>query len=114
MIPTRRLGDRELKTLLWAAATVGLAATLLLPSTAPAADAKAPAQEAAVTPSGKISQEQAVKAALAALPGEVTGVTIEKKRGKDRWVVEIVAAKDGAEVDVLVDMDSGKVIGMER
>jgi uncharacterized membrane protein YkoI len=114
MIPTRRPGDRGLKTFLWAAAAVGLTATLLLPSAAPAGDAKAPAQGAAVAPSGKISREQAVKAALAALPGEVTGVTVEKKRGKDRWVVEIVAAKDGAEVDVLVDMDSGAVIGMDR
>jgi uncharacterized membrane protein YkoI len=62
----------------------------------------------------KISKELATQNALAALPGEVTDVTIEKKQGKMVYVIEIVAAKDGAETDVLVDMDSGKVLGMEH
>ena len=61
-----------------------------------------------------MSREQAVKAALAAVPGKVTDSGIEKKRGKNVWVIEIVADKDGAEIDVLVDLDSGKVIGMDR
>jgi uncharacterized membrane protein YkoI len=63
---------------------------------------------------GKITKEQATQSALAALPGEVTDVTVEKKRGKNVWVIEIVAAKTGAETDVLVDMDSGAVIGMDH
>jgi uncharacterized membrane protein YkoI len=63
---------------------------------------------------GKISKEVATKNALAALPGEVTDVTVEKKRGKNVWVIEIVAAKDGAETDVLIDMDTGAVIGMDH
>ncbi len=63
---------------------------------------------------GKISKEQATQNALAALPGKVTDVTIEKKRGMNVWVIEIVADKDGGETDVLVDMDSGKVLGMDR
>lgn len=63
---------------------------------------------------GKVSREQATQAALQALPGKVTDVTIEKKRGKTVYVIEIVADKDGAETDVLVDMDSGKVLGMDR
>jgi uncharacterized membrane protein YkoI len=66
------------------------------------------------TPGGKITREQATQAALQALPGEVTDVTIEKKRGKTVYVIEIVAEKDGAETDVLVDMVSGAVLGMER
>jgi uncharacterized membrane protein YkoI len=62
----------------------------------------------------RITKEQAVENAKAAVPGEVTDVTVEKKRGKQVWVVEIVAEKNGVETDVLVDMDSGKVIGMEQ
>ena len=48
------------------------------------------------------------------MPGKVTDTGIEKKRGKNVWVIEIVADKDGAEIDVLVDPDSGKVIGIDR
>ena len=63
---------------------------------------------------GKVSKEMATKNALLALPGKVTDVTVEKKHGKNVWVIEVVADKDGAETDVLVDMDSGGVIGMEH
>ena len=63
---------------------------------------------------GKITKEQATQNALTALPGTVTDVTVEKKRGKNVWVIEIVAEKTGAETDVLVDMDSGAVIGMDH
>ena len=114
MIQTRRPADRDLRTFRRAAATLGLAATLLLPGIAPAPDAEAPVQGAAAEPTTKISREQAVKAALAAVPGKVTDTGIEKKRGKNVWVIEIVADKDGAEIDVLVDLDSGKVIGIDR
>ena len=44
----------------------------------------------------------------------VNEVTIEKKGGKDVYVVEVTEAKGGEETDVLVDMDSGKVLGTER
>ena len=92
-----------------------LATALLLPHTATAAEstgntATLAAGAATVT---KISREQATQAALTALPGEVTDVTIERKHGKMVYVIEIVAKKNGAETDVLVDMDSGKVLGME-
>jgi hypothetical protein len=91
------------------------AVTLATPCTAVAVEpgAGVPAREAAATAPAKISREQATQAALAALPGEVTDVTIERKRGKTVYVIEIVAKKNGAETDVLVDMDSGKVLGME-
>ena len=62
----------------------------------------------------KISKEQATQAALQALPGKVTDVTIEKKRGKTVYVIEIVSEKDGAETDVLIDMTSGAVLGMDH
>jgi uncharacterized membrane protein YkoI len=48
------------------------------------------------------------------LPGKVTDVTVERKHGRDLYVVEIVADKDGAETDVLVDMQSGKVLEIDR
>ena len=92
-------------------AIAGLAALPALGATE-AKDAVAPV--GMQTSSGKISKEVATKNALAALPGSVTDVTVEKKRGKNVWVIEIVAEKDGAETDVLVDMDSGKVIGMDH
>ena len=114
MIQTRRYAERDLRTFRCAAAAFGLAAALLLPGTAPAADEEDTVRGASAESSAKISREQAVKAALAAVPGKVTDSGIEKKRGKNVWVIEIVADKDGAEIDVLVDTDSGEVIGMDR
>ena len=71
----------------------------------------APAMAAAQPAGTKITKEQATKAALEQVPGKVTDVTIEKKRGKNVYVVEIQS--DQGEKDVLVDMESGKVIGTE-
>jgi uncharacterized membrane protein YkoI len=62
----------------------------------------------------KLTAEQASQIALKAVPGKVTDVTIERKRGRNVYVVEIAAEKDGAEIDVLVDIESGKVVGTER
>jgi uncharacterized membrane protein YkoI len=73
-----------------------------------------PVTRTAAIPHAKISEEQAKQAALKAVPGEVTDATIEKKRGKMVYVIEIVARDDGAETDVLVDMDSGAVLGVEH
>ena len=61
-----------------------------------------------------ISEQQAEQAALKAVPGEVTDATVEKRRGKMMYVIEVVAQRDGVETDVLVDMDSGTVLGVER
>jgi uncharacterized membrane protein YkoI len=73
----------------------------------------AAADEAKPSPA-RISKEQAVQNAVTAVPGKVTDVAIEKKGGKNVYVVEIIADKDGAETDVLVDIGSGKVLGIER
>ena len=62
----------------------------------------------------RISQEQATENALKVLPGKITDVTQERKRGKTVWVIEIVADKDGSENDVLVDMNSGAMLAVER
>jgi uncharacterized membrane protein YkoI len=73
-----------------------------------------PMAGSAAVPHAKISEEQAKQAALKAVPGEVTDATVEKKRGKMVYVIEVVAQKDGVETDVLVDMDSGIVLGVEH
>jgi uncharacterized membrane protein YkoI len=62
----------------------------------------------------KISEEKATEIALKEVPGKVTDVSIERKHGKNVYVVEIIEKGSGAEVDVLVDMETGKVAGTER
>ena len=92
-----------------------LAAAYGNPGPATAAETKdSAAVQAANVPGGKVTREQATQAALQALPGKVTDVTIEKKHGKTVYVIEIVADSDGAETDVLVDVASGAVLGMEH
>jgi uncharacterized membrane protein YkoI len=60
----------------------------------------------------KISTEQAKTAALKVVPGRVTSVVIEKKQGKNVYVVEIVP-RGGGEKDVFVDIETGQVLGTE-
>jgi hypothetical protein len=65
-------------------------------------------------PGAKITKGEAMQAALRNLPGNVTDVTVERKRGKQVYVIEIVSEKDGSESDVLVDMQSGAVLGIDK
>jgi uncharacterized membrane protein YkoI len=90
-----------------------LIAILLLAPAMAAAQTQQPAPPAERAPAGaKITKEQATKVALEQVPGKVTDVTIERKHGKNVYVVEI-QSPDRGEKDVLVDMESGKVIGTE-
>jgi len=92
-----------------------LALALLLPMVSLASELRSESVTHAALPVGaKVSEEQAKQAALEKIPGEVTDATIEKKLGKMVWVIEIVAQNGGAEIDVLVDLVSGKVLGVER
>jgi uncharacterized membrane protein YkoI len=77
---------------------------------APPAASSAQAVASAATP--RITEEQATAIALKVMPGKATGVTIERKRGKNVYVVEIMTASQG-EKDVFVDMVSGKVLGTD-
>lgn len=87
---------------------------LLLPMGSNAKDPDDGPVAQAILPNGaKISEQQAKQIAVKAVPGEITDATIEKKLGKMVWVIEIVAQNGGAETDVLVDMESGRVLGME-
>jgi uncharacterized membrane protein YkoI len=60
----------------------------------------------------KITEDEAKAIALKTIPGKVTKVVIEKKKGKNVYVVEIMSEKKG-EIDVFVDIVSGKVIGTD-
>lgn len=72
-----------------------------------------PEPDKAIAPATpKVSEDQAKEIALKALPGKVTGVTIEKKRGKNVYAVEIMSPTKG-EKDVYVDLVTGKVLGMD-
>ena len=89
-----------------------LAILLLAPTMATAQAQQQPGATAGQAPAGaKITQEQAKKIALERIPGEVTEVTIEKKKGKEVYVIEIQTSK--GEKDVFVDMESGKIVGTE-
>lgn len=77
------------------------------------------AAETKSTPKGtakasKITEDAAAQIALKAVPGQVTGVVIEKKGGKSVYVVEILAQADGVETDVFVDIVTGEVVGIDK
>ena len=78
---------------------------------APIEEDEAPAD--APKPVRKVSDEKAKEIALKAVPGEVTGIAVERKLGGVRIVVEVIAAKDGVETDVIIDMETGEVLGTE-
>ena len=57
--------------------------------------AQQPALRKSVRAAAKITEEQAKKIALERIPGKVTDVKIERKRGKNVYVIEI-QSPDGA------------------
>ncbi|HLF55062.1 MAG TPA: PepSY domain-containing protein [Candidatus Nanoarchaeia archaeon] len=59
-----------------------------------------------------ITEDVAKEIALARVPGRVTDVSKENKFGKLTIVVEI-QADNGPETDVIIDMDTGEVLGIE-
>lgn len=60
-----------------------------------------------------ITEAQAREIALREVPGRVTDVSIERKFGKVAYVVEI-DADTGPEADVIIDVNTGQVLGVER
>ena len=62
----------------------------------------------------KVTRQQATEIALKKVPGVATSVVIERKRGENVYVVEIIAKEDGVETDVFVDIQSGKVVGTDK
>ncbi len=61
-----------------------------------------------------ITEEEAKAVALKAVPGRVQDIAIEKKLGANRYVVEVVPEKGGKEVDVVINMSTGKVLAIEN
>lgn len=61
-----------------------------------------------------ISEEEAKQIAEKKVPGKAVDVAIEKKRGANRYVVEVRPASGGKELDVIIDMVSGKVLAVEK
>lgn len=61
-----------------------------------------------------ISEEDAKLIAVKAVPGKATDIAIEKKQGVNRYVVEVQPAAGGKEVDVVINMTSGKVLAIEK
>jgi hypothetical protein len=63
------------------------------------------------SPVAKISAAEATKIALERMPGKATDVKIERKLGKNVYVVEIQTSR--GEKDVFVDIESGKILGTD-
>jgi uncharacterized membrane protein YkoI len=89
----------------------GPLAILLFAPVVDVAQAQQPRTERA-RPVAKITIEQATKIALERIPGEVTEVKIERKRGKHVYAVEI-QTPDKGERDVFVDIQTGEVVGID-
>jgi uncharacterized membrane protein YkoI len=92
---------------------VPLAILLLAPAPAVAqAQGQPGPRTERAAPAAKITEEQARQIALERMPGKVTDVTIERKRGRNVYVVEILTPDQG-ERDVLVDIVTGQIVGTE-
>jgi uncharacterized membrane protein YkoI len=63
-------------------------------------------------PVAKVSSAEATKIALERIPGKATDLTIERKGGKNVYVIEVQTA-DGGEKDVFVDIESGQIVGTD-
>ncbi len=62
----------------------------------------------------KISDEELKAIAVKSVPGKAVDVAIEKKLGANRYVVEVLSATNGAEIDVIIDMTTHKVLGIDK
>ena len=92
-----------------------LIASNALPSSHPGADVSSFGRYLANVPpppEPKLTAEQATETALKRMPGRMTSVVIERKRGRYVYVVEIMTSDTG-ERDVLVDIQSGEIVGIE-
>ena len=62
----------------------------------------------------KISDDELKAIAVKTVPGKAVDVAIEKKLGANRYVVEVLRTSDGAEIDVIIDMATHKVLGIDK
>jgi hypothetical protein len=90
---------------------------LAQPSTAAGVRVAAAAQQmpqGTAQAASQITKDEAAQIALKAVPGKVLSVVIEKKFGKQVYVVEVMAQADSVETDVFVDPQTGEVVGTEQ
>ncbi len=59
-----------------------------------------------------LTEEQVIEIALMEMPGEVTEVEQENRRGASIFEVEILGA-DGVEMEVLIAADTGEILKVE-
>ena len=78
----------------------------------PKTSATAKTKQKTTAPGAKVSVEEAKQIALKIVPGEVTSVEVEKKRGRQVYAVEI-QNPDKGEIDVFVDVQTGEVLGTD-
>lgn len=79
------------------------------------AGGNAAAQEKTKIGSAKKTDQELKAIAVAAVPGKAVDVAIERKLGANRYVVEVLSIKDGgAEVDVIIDTKTYRVIGIDK
>ena len=60
----------------------------------------------------EITEQEAREIALREVSGTITDVAIEKKFGKLAYVVEILTS-NGVETDVIIDTETGEILGVE-
>ena len=76
-------------------------------------DAESEEEEIMVSSAGaRVSEQQAKDIAIREVGGRVTDIETDSEDGRNVWEVEI--RKDGEEVDVLIDMETGEVLDIER
>lgn len=56
-----------------------------------------------------LTEEQVIEIALTEVPGEVTEIELEQRRGADIYEIEILA-EDGSEMDVKISAEDGEVL----
>ena len=65
-------------------------------------------------PVAKVDGIQATEIALKKIPGKANSIKIDRLGRRNVYTVEIIAAKDGQEWDVFVDIGTGKVVGIDN
>jgi uncharacterized membrane protein YkoI len=66
-----------------------------------------------IPPVAKVTGGEATEIALKKVPGKANSLSIERKKGKNVYVVEIIEKSSGQERDVFVDIESGEVVGTD-
>ena len=61
----------------------------------------------------EVTAKQAIDIALAAVPGQVHEVELEREDDRLVWEVELVASQDNKEYEILISATSGEILEMD-